>query len=113
MGLVIQIPLTARIRVEVARGPSKSKRWVTFTTYGRPHALVVDARDVAGNTLWVAVIEERREQTMIEIPTSGVASYRVVMPRSSVLPAAPAMDRCGLASLASLLLNMIRWALTR
>jgi hypothetical protein len=112
MGLGIQSPRTGRIRVEVARGPTASTRWIAFMVYGQPHALVVDARDVKGNALWVAVIEEQRDQTMIEIPMSSVASYRIRMPRSSVSLQEPPPDRLGLASLASLLLSVIRWVLT-
>lgn len=102
-----------QIRVEVAPGPTRSKRWISFTACGGWHALVVDARDVIGGALWVAVIEERGEQTIIEIPASSMASFRISMPTRNVARVAPPPDRSGLATLGSLLLHVIRWALTR
>ena len=42
---------TGQIRVEVAPGPTRLKRWISFTAYGRVHALVVDARDVIGEVI--------------------------------------------------------------
>ncbi len=101
----------ARIRVEVAPGPTRSKRWVSFMAYGRPHRVVVDARDVCGNALWVAVIDEHPERTKIEIPLSITASYRIDMPKSSVALAEPPIDRSGLAGLGHILLSLVRSAL--
>jgi hypothetical protein len=109
MGFVMWRQRVGRVRVEVACGPARWERWVTFMAYGRPHAVVVDKRDVDGNALWVYVVEERGEQTVIEIPLSDFARYRITVPTSSV--ERPPSDGCVLLGLLVAMVGLAIWLL--
>jgi hypothetical protein len=76
---------TARIRVEVAPAPSPAERWVMFSAEGRGHALLVDARDVAGELLRITVLREEGDQVLIELPRATIAGQRVKVSADRVL----------------------------
>ena len=89
----------ARIRVEVARGTSASERWVMFTADGKTHALIVDARDVAGELLGVTVVRDEGDWLVVELPRAAIAGKRVKVPADTVLEEPPS-GRAGCAVLA-------------
>ena len=84
-------------------------RWLPGESGTAREACFVRMEKRWARILWVAVIVVQRDQTMIEIPVSRGANYRIRMPKSSVSLEEPPAN--GWAWLAFVLLSVIRWAL--
>ena len=72
------------LRVDVAPAELRSERWISIAANDGTHRVKVDRHDVNGDALRVAVIYERGDDVLIELPASAVDCQRVVVPKSSV-----------------------------
>jgi len=76
---------SAMIRVNVAPGPFKSERSVSFEAEGQTHALIVDEQAVCGDRLAVQVVGDADDgHIWVQLPRDSLRGQQVKVPRTMV-----------------------------